>query len=380
MSYCNQLLCTLHFFFLLYCLKPNKPISLAMKHQMCSWFLKLHHYKKITHHQQPQIKAHSELKGPSSPPVLANSKLPWKMWRVTPIERQKGTREKSRTLRTRIWAIRWQWCFIQIKVYMDTHPNVICNVEFFIQHWPTGARPPQLWQFPLGINKMLKKGQKTMKSKPTTGLGNCRYLMLARVFRESISLVTLSLQSPPGFQIQDLQSQYSHPHLLHPLGFGELFHFWGPQMSSAILCCIVSPSNISLSILSPGTCTSKPRNEFVPVKYIWQRFTLHCLVAGHTLCTGKCSSCFPMALLQAQMQHGWCQGSAGLGLLCVALQLSISFSSRRGEQTPPTVLKLGNSSPRFYFKAEAKRTGSFSWCYQSVSKTADSREKCKQDF
>lgn len=36
-------------------------------------------------------------------------------------------------------------------------------------------------------------------------------------FRESVSLVTLSLQPPPGFQIQDLQSKSSHPHLLHPL-------------------------------------------------------------------------------------------------------------------------------------------------------------------
>lgn len=57
-----------------------------------------------------------------------------------------------------------------------------------------------------------QEGSKTMNSKPTTGLGNFR-----RVLRENISLVTLFLQPPPGFQIQDLQSKHSHPHLLQPL-------------------------------------------------------------------------------------------------------------------------------------------------------------------
>lgn len=222
-----------------------------------------------------------------------------------------------------------------------------------------------------------QEGSKTMNSKPTTGLGNFR-----RVLRENISLITLFLQSPPGFQIQSLLGPSvkvqppSFSSATPRLGSGELFHFWGPQMNSTILCWIVSCSNISWSILSPATCTSKHRNEYVPVKYIWQGFTAHCLVAGHTLYTGKHSSCFPMALLQAQMQQGWCQGSAGLGLLCNS---SISLSSRRGEQTP-TQAKLDNSSPRFHFKAQATRAGYFYWCYQSISKTADSREKCKQDF
>lgn len=56
-----------------------------------------------------------------------------------------------------------------------------------------------------------------MKSKSTTDLGNFRYFMLGRVFRESISLVTLFLQYSRSFQIQDLQSKYSHPHLPRPL-------------------------------------------------------------------------------------------------------------------------------------------------------------------
>ena len=44
------------------------------------------------------------------------------------------------------------------------------------------------------------------------------------------------------------------------------------------------------------------------------------------------------------------------------------------------MLKLDNSLSRFYFKAYDKRTGYFHSSYQSVSKTADSRENCKQDF
>lgn len=73
-------------------------------------------------------------------------------------------------------------------------------------------------------------------------------------------------------------------------------------------------------------------------------------------------------------------GKCWVGLASCSSATSASAFHQEGANKPPTILKLGNSSPRFYFKAEAKRTGYFYWCYQSVSKTADSREKCKQDF
>lgn len=285
------------------------------------------------------------------------------MLRVTLIERQKWTREKSSPLRTRIWAIRWQW------LYLDAHPNV----ELFTEHCTTGAGPHNYDSFLMASTECSRR----VKNHELKTHNRSRELQKSTQGKHFIShpVPAASPRFPdpgPSVQAQPPSSSSATPRL----GSGELFHFWGPQMNSTILCWIVSCSNISWSILSPATCTSKHRNEYVPVKYIWQGFTAHCLVAGHTLYTGKHSSCFPMALLQAQMQQGWCQGSAGLGLLCNS---SISLSSRRGEQTP-TQAKLDNSSPRFHFKAQATRAGYFYWCYQSISKTADSREKCKQDF
>lgn len=78
----------------------------------------------------------------------------------------------------------------------------------------------------------------------------------------------------------------------------------------------------------------------------------------------------------AGMMSGKCW--AGLALCSSATPAPVFH--QEGGNKPLTTLKLDNSSPRFYFKAQAKRAGYFYWCYQSVSKTADSREKCKQDF
>lgn len=174
---------------------------------------------------------------------------------VIPTETQKGTREKSRTLGTRTWAIGWQWHFTQIKIYRMHILRLRVTLSFLLSTAPL-EQDLTTMTVPSRHQQNAQEGSKNTKSKPTTGLGN---FSIQRKHFTGHPFLAASPTFPdpePSVQVQPPSSSTSTPRL----GFGELFHFWGPQMNSAILCCIVSHSNISLSILSPATRTSKHRN------------------------------------------------------------------------------------------------------------------------
>ena len=156
------------------------------------------------------MKATPELVVLSFPPTGSN-KL------QTPLEdvksyssiKTKGNYEETqRTLRARIWAIKWQVTFNKDKSLCDAHPNNICHTELFLEHCPTGARPHDY------------EGQQNAQEQSNhvrfRELLSFRYSVLGRVFRGSIShggpvLVLLPKYLDPRPSVQAQPPNHLHP-------------------------------------------------------------------------------------------------------------------------------------------------------------------------
>lgn len=89
------------------------------------------------------MKAIPELMVLSSPSIGSNKlKTPLENVKSYSNIQTKGNyKEMQRTLRARIWAIKWQVTFNIDKSLRRACPNVTYNVELVLEHCPTGARP-----------------------------------------------------------------------------------------------------------------------------------------------------------------------------------------------------------------------------------------------
>lgn len=234
----------------------------------------------------------------------------------------------------------------------------MCNVELSVEHCPTGARPHNYDSSLMASTKCSRRVKKhevkthnrfreLQYSEKAFHWSPCPcslpHVTRSRTFSPSTATLIFYIHSKAGIWRIVSFLRPSNEQLYFMLYCFSLQYFIKyiiPSHAHFKAQKLICPSEIHLAGIHGALLGSRT--------YIIHREVFQLLSYAFT--TGTDAT-------------GMMSGKCWVGLALCSSATPASAFHQEGGNKPPIILKLSNSSPRFYFKAQAKRAGYFFWCY-----------------